>query len=76
MHGFLDVTERRRRIRFSIALVARYAVPGGREIEGRTVNISGHSILTLIEVPGDRWCADVIRTPWLQRAVRRAVKCG
>src|ERR1700674_5356270 len=43
----LDVTERRRRTRFPIALVARYAVPGRREIEGtgRTVNISSHGVL-------------------------------
>jgi hypothetical protein len=43
----LHVTERRGRIRFPFALVARYAVPGGLEIKGtgRTVNISSHGVL-------------------------------
>ena len=43
----LEVAERRRRTRFPIALVARYAVLGRLEIEGtgRTVNISSHGVL-------------------------------
>jgi hypothetical protein len=41
----LDVTERRRRIRFPIALVARYSVPTRLEIEGQTVNISSDGVL-------------------------------
>ena len=41
----LDVTERRRRIRFPLALVARYSVPTRLEIEGRTVNISSAGVL-------------------------------
>jgi len=41
----LDVTERRRRIRFPLALVARYSLPTRLEIEGRTVNISSDGVL-------------------------------
>jgi PilZ domain len=43
----LGVTERRRRTRFPIGLVARYALPKRLEIEGtgRTVNISSHGVL-------------------------------
>jgi hypothetical protein len=42
-----DGPERRRRIRFAIALFARYAVHGRQEIEGagQTVNISSHGVL-------------------------------
>jgi len=41
----LDVMERRRRIRFPLALVARYSLPTRLEIEGRTVNISSAGVL-------------------------------
>ena len=41
----LDVTERRRRTRFPIALDARYSVPARLEVEGRTVNISSAGVL-------------------------------
>lgn len=42
----LDVTERRSKSRFPIALVARYAVPGRLEkVTGKTVNISSNGVL-------------------------------
>jgi hypothetical protein len=46
LRGF-DESERRGKTRFSIALVARYAIHGPQEIEGTglTVNISSHGLL-------------------------------
>jgi PilZ domain-containing protein len=42
----LDVTERRSKTRFPIALVARYSVPGRLEkVTGKTVNISSNGVL-------------------------------
>jgi hypothetical protein len=42
----IDVTERRSKTRFPIALVARYSVPGRLEnVTGKTVNVSSNGVL-------------------------------